>query len=332
MKQPLPTGQSWIMLVVSQIQCFIYQQLRGNNVPHFVKNADLFHYHYVPSYKQFRRLMAMNVYLDHYRKLRAVIKEQNKVVVAYSGGVDSTLVLKAALDSLGTFNVLAAMLASPLVPAAEVEKATSLATSLGATVRVINVNQLEIEEIAANPPDRCFYCKQNMMQTLVDMAQSEGCQAVLEGSNASDLTDYRPGFKAVQSLEMVYSPLLKCGLNKAQIRTLARRLGLDNWDQPPQACLATRIPYGIRLSPEILSQVNAAENQIKNLGITCVRVRYHGELARIEIAPHELEEALNMDFLKQLSWEVKACGFTYVTLDTDGYPLDKSGQARLDSP
>lgn len=252
-------------------------------------------------------------------RLYQEIKKFKRVVVAYSGGVDSTLLLKLSLDCLGQPNVLAVMVSSSLIPEPEVEEAVETAAKLGANLRVIRVDPLRIENISRNQPDRCFFCKEYIFGMITDLAVCEGYEAVMEGSNLSDTGDYRPGMKAIRGIDSVRSPYIKCGVTKMEIRTLARALLLENWNKPSQACLASRIPYGTRLTADNLAKVAAAEQRLKQMGIDQVRVRYHGDLARIEVSPEELPAVLNQTALKRIAEAVKTCGFAYVTLDLEGY-------------
>lgn len=252
-------------------------------------------------------------------KLSSYISQLNRVVVAFSGGVDSSLLLKVALDSLKEKNVLAVTVASPLLPSRDLKDAVVLADELGALHQVLEADPLQVPEVVSNPPDRCYHCKSYILKLLVDLACQEGYRAVLEGSNLSDTGDYRPGLAAVRSLEMVKSPLLECDLEKREVRTLARLLGLRNWNRPARPCLASRIPYGEPLSLSKLQLVARAEDKLIDLGLANVRVRYHGSLARIEVDPAEMQRLLNRESLQAISREVKSCGFTYVALDLDGY-------------
>ncbi len=251
--------------------------------------------------------------------LKSFISRLQRVVVAFSGGVDSSLVLKAALDALGPENVLAITVVSPLMPERDQGTAQAVAQSLGARHRIITTDELQVEEIAANPPNRCWHCKKNTFALLTGIARQEGYLAVLDGTNRTDCSDYRPGMAAIRSFDTVYSPLLECGLDKQEVRRLARGLGLSNWNLPAQACLASRIPYGVPLTLESLEQVARAEAVLIELGLRNVRVRHHGQIARIEVAPEELDKVLNRESLRVIFGRIKACGFAYVTLDLDGY-------------
>ncbi len=261
---------------------------------------------------------------DIYRRLCREIKRYDRVAVAFSGGIDSTLLLKIAIDCLGKLNVLAIMANSPLVAKHELQEATKVASSLGVNLRTIQINQLQIEKIARNHRDRCFFCKEKMFHSIVELAIREECKVILEGSNISDKKDYRPGMEAIRRFNMVKNPYLDFGVTKTEIRKLAFSLGLENWDKPSEACLASRIPYGTRLTLDNLGKVASTESRIRQLlGIKKVRVRYHGDLARIEIAPEEFQAFLNLKTFSHLSEIIKSGGFTYATLDLDGYKTGK---------
>jgi uncharacterized protein len=251
--------------------------------------------------------------------LKAYISRLRRVIVAYSGGVDSSLVLRVAIDALGVEGVLAVTVVSPLMPLREGGPAVEVALSLGARHRMIETDVLQVAEIAANPPNRCWHCKRHTFGLLTGIAREEGYLAVLDGTNRSDRSDYRPGLAAARSFDLVHSPLLDCGLDKREVRRLARQLGLPNWNLPAQACLASRIPYGEPLTLEKLRQIADAEAALAEFGLSNFRVRHHGRVARIEVDPEEWGEILHPDTLRSISRRVKACGFVYAALDLDGY-------------
>lgn len=252
-------------------------------------------------------------------RLYQELERFKRVAVAYSGGVDSTLLLKTALDCLGKPNVLPMLVSSPLISQPELEESVEIAAHLGAELHVIRADPLQMEKVSRNLRDRCFFCKEYLFGLITDLAAAEGCEAVMEGSNLSDTEDYRPGMEAIRNFDLVRSPFIECGVTKTEIRSLARSLSLDNWNKPSQACLASRIPYGTRLTADNLEKIAAAEHRIRQMGIKQVRVRYHGDLARIELAPQELPAVLNQITLKRIADAVKDCGFTYVALDLEGY-------------
>lgn len=256
---------------------------------------------------------------EKYQQLINYIKNLSAVAVAFSGGVDSSLLLKAALDSLGRGKVTAFTAVSPLSSEEDMRNAREVAHHLNAPLVILHANELEEERIAANPPDRCYHCKLHKFNLLAARARELGCHALLEGSNASDQHDYRPGMKALSEMPYVKSPLLALGFSKEDIRRLAKSHGLPNWDLPSRACLASRIPYGERLTTHNLGQVAVAEKKLGELGFREFRVRHHKDVARIEIAPSEMALALQDDMRNAISEAVKTAGFRYVALDLDGY-------------
>lgn len=249
------------------------------------------------------------------QRLRSILAALKSVVVAYSGGVDSTLLLRVARQQLGD-KAIAVTAVSPTLPPRELEQATRMAQEMGAQHILVDTDELADPEYAANTTKRCYYCKLLRFGRLLDIAQQKGFSYIVDGCNYDDLGDHRPGMKAAQELG-VRSPLIEARLTKAEIRALARGLGIPVWDKPSGACLATRIPYGTPITQERLEQVRDAEQFLHNLGVAQVRVRHHGDIARIEAEPESLP--LVMENRWQIASHLRKLGFTYVSADLEGY-------------
>lgn len=255
---------------------------------------------------------------EKYAKLTSIVRETGSAVVAFSGGVDSTFLLRVACDVLGPDRVVAFTATSPTYPQSEFEESRTLAAAMGVRQIVAESNELEIPGFAQNDRRRCYHCKSELFSLCRDKAVELGFQNVLDGSNADDLKDYRPGREAACELA-VRSPLLEAGLTKDDIRELSRRLGLATWDKQPFACLSSRFPYGTEITPERLAQVDRCEAFLRKSGFRNYRVRYHGETARIEVDPAEIPRFLQPDLRRSVVEEFKGAGFTYVALDLQGY-------------
>jgi len=238
------------------------------------------------------------------------------VLVAYSGGVDSTFLLKVALDMLGE-RVLAVTAKSPIHPASELAAAEEIARRLGARHLFVQSHVLADPEFARNLPERCYLCKRGLLSKLKELADEHGLKQVVEGSNYDDLSEHRPGLRAVRELG-VRGPLAEARLTKKEIRALSRQMGLPTWNKPAQACLATRFPYGEQLTLEKLRRVEVAEEFLRSLGLGQLRVRDHGALARIEVSQEEMPRLLR-EMTPKIVDKFKALGYTYVTLDLEGY-------------
>jgi uncharacterized protein len=249
------------------------------------------------------------------RKLEALIRGLDHVVVAYSGGIDSTLVLKVAADELGD-GAVAATAVSPSLAKGDLDDSKRIATDIGVRHVLLESSEVDDPRYRRNDPQRCYFCKTNVYDTLIAYAGREGFTWILDGTNADDLGDHRPGLRAARE-HGVRSPLQECGMTKAELREWARELGLPNWDKPANACLSSRIPYGSEVTPEKLAQVEAAEAAVRAFGFRRFRVRHHGQVARIEIAKDEFPEAL--DRAEALDSAVKAAGFLYAALDLGGF-------------
>lgn len=247
--------------------------------------------------------------------LKAIISNTGGAVVAFSGGVDSTFLLKVAHDVLGD-KVLAVTANSETYPKRELEEAKAFAKSLGIRHIIIETLELEIAGFADNPPDRCFYCKHELFSKLTEIAKVNGLEVVFDGSNYDDRNDHRPGMRAAKELGVV-SPLKEAQMTKDDIRELSKEFGLSTWNKPSFACLSSRFPYGTKITPEKLAVIGEAEDFIRDLGFIELRVRHHGDIARIEIGKADLGRIVT--FADQISDKLKSLGFLYVTLELSGY-------------
>jgi len=260
-----------------------------------------------------------------YEQLLTALGAIKGAVLAFSGGVDSVFLLHAAHQALRT-RVLAVSILTPYTPMADVDDARSLAASLQVRHRVIEQSIPEV--ITTNPPDRCYLCKRELFGELLRIAQEEGMECVLDGSNRDDLDDYRPGMRAVRELG-VRSPLLEAGLSKQDIRDLSRELGLPTWDKPAGACLLTRIPHDTPVTEEELQRIDQGEAFLKALGFSGVRLRSHGSLARIELPPESIAACLSPLLREKIDTHLKALGYRHVTVDLAGYRMGSLNQREL---
>jgi len=265
---------------------------------------------------------------DKYEHLKETLTDMGSVLVAYSGGVDSTFLLKVAHETLGD-RVMGVTIVSPLIPPDEVEDAIALAQKMGAVIEVIRNAELSTQ-ILANTPDRCYFCKATICAQLKAFAREHGYSVVVDGSNHDDLKDYRPGQRAARECGM-RSPLQEAGLTKSDIRALSRELGLSTWDKPSAACLASRIPYGSPITEEALVRIGRAEQLLKELGLGQLRVRHHSNIARIEVPVGNFERILT--HREGIVQALRALGYAYITLDLNGFRsgsmnegIDKDGR------
>jgi uncharacterized protein len=251
------------------------------------------------------------------RRLRALLKSYESLIIAFSGGADSAYLAYVANSELGD-RALAVTGDSASYPTFQRELADRLTRQFGIHHEIISTKEFEDTNYTSNPPNRCYYCKTELYTRLNDLRRRRGFAIICDGSNADDVGDYRPGRLAAREID-VRSPLEECRLTKAEIRELSRRAGLPTWDEPASACLSSRVPYGQVVTIEKLSMVDKAEITLKGMGFRQVRVRHHGDVARIEVAWEELSRALNPEMAARLSSALKALGFKYVALDLDGY-------------
>lgn len=254
---------------------------------------------------------------ERLERMRTLLRGLGRTIVAFSGGVDSTFVLRVARDELGD-DVLALTTTSASMPAHELEEARALAADIGAGHLVVSTDEVAIPGYAKNPIDRCWFCKDNLYRICREHASERGFDSIVDGVNLDDLGDHRPGLAAAAE-QSVRHPLVEVGLGKAAIRELSRAMGLRTHDKPAAPCLASRFPYGTAITHERLHRVERAENALRSLGFREFRVRFEDETARLEIAADELARALDPELRKAIADGVREAGFRRVVVDLDGF-------------
>lgn len=261
-------------------------------------------------------------------QLSRVIAPRQRMLTAYSGGVDSTLVAAAARQVLGKHSAPAVIGDSPSLPRHELQEARSIATALDIELIEVRPDEQDDANYQANQGDRCYFCKSHLYDAMHNLAAERDIPFIANGTNVDDLSDHRPGLEAAQKAQVI-SPLLEAKLGKQQVRDLAAHLGLPNWDKPAAACLASRLPFGTPVTLNRLSQVEQAETVLRDLNFTGFRVRHHEQIARIELPLDQIDHLMQQDVRQQITEQLKALGYTYITFDLEGF---RSGSGNVTLP
>ena len=256
--------------------------------------------------------------MDKIKRLKTILTELGSIVVAFSGGVDSSFLLKIAKDTLPKRDILAVTAISDTYTRSELIQAKNFTKSIGVKHKIIVTDEFKDPDFTKNPLDRCYYCKKELSKKLSTIAHKRGKAFVVDGSNLDDKRDYRPGNKAKREFG-VRSPLEEAGITKCDVRRFSKKLKLPIWNLPAMACLASRIPYGERIEKKVLRKIDKAEEFIRSLGITQIRLRYHKDIARIEVEKEDIKRFLKQRFCDRIVKYLKAIGFRYIVLDLEGY-------------
>lgn len=264
-------------------------------------------------------------------RLEAVIRSRPRAVVAFSGGVDSTLLLRVCRDVLGRKNVVAVTGVSPTYTAEELRTARRAARDLGVEHVLIETDELACEAFAANPADRCYHCKGALFDRILALAAARGIDTVYDATNTDDLSDYRPGRRAIEE-RGVTSPLLLAGLAKKDVRRLSKKLGLPSWDKPANPCLASRVPYGTPITLETLDRIRAGEKFIRGLGFAVVRLRHHERLARIEVPAADFARLMKPATARRIAAKLRSLGYLWIALDIEGFRTGNLNRAVAEGP
>jgi uncharacterized protein len=255
---------------------------------------------------------------DKLEKLKGILRDMEKVVVAYSGGVDSAFLLKVAADTLGTENVMAILAISPTYPSREYKRALDTASSIGVNVEIIHTKEADDPRFKNNPVDRCYFCKHELFTRISEYIASGNFRNMVDGSNMDDLSDHRPGKKALKEKD-IRSPLQEAGLSKPEIRELSQQMGLPTWNKDALACLSSRFPYGENIDLRKLQMVDAAENYLSDLGFKNIRARHEKDSIRIEVSPSQIRLFTDDNLRMKVLTKMKELGYHYVSLDLEGY-------------